>query len=251
MHGEWRDSTYAEYCKVPLENCIALNEKRLLGSIEDGGLGYTLNHLAYAPHMVVPFGGLIDIDLKVGETVIIAPATGAFGGAAVVVALAMGARVIAMGRNLDALKRIAAKSDRIETVQMTGDVQADLESLQKFGTIDAFFDISPPAAINSTHYKSCILALRQAGRVSLMGGLTGDVAFPYHAIMHRNLTLKGKWMYEREDVFALLKMIEIGALRLGEDAGLSAKTFPLEDWNAAFQFAAEHAGIGMQALIAP
>ena len=34
MRGEWRDATYAEYAKVPLENCYALNEERLLGSKE-------------------------------------------------------------------------------------------------------------------------------------------------------------------------------------------------------------------------
>jgi hypothetical protein len=30
MAGEWRDATYAEYCKLPLENCFALNEEILL-----------------------------------------------------------------------------------------------------------------------------------------------------------------------------------------------------------------------------
>jgi hypothetical protein len=29
MKGEWRDSTYAEYAKAPLENCYPLNESLL------------------------------------------------------------------------------------------------------------------------------------------------------------------------------------------------------------------------------
>ena len=251
MHGEWRDATYAEYSKVPLENCIPMNEQRLLGKIEHGGLGYTLGDLAMIPQMLVPYGGLVDIDLKVGETVIVAPATGAFGGAAVLVALAMGARVIAMGRNVEALKRLAGRSDRVETVPMTADMQADLETLQTFGTIDAFFDISPPAAAHSTHFKSCILSLRQSGRVSLMGGPREDVPFPHHAITHRNLTLKGKWMYERADVFVLLKMVELGTLRLGEQAGLYGKQFALDSWKDAFAYAAANGAVGTQALIAP
>jgi NADPH:quinone reductase-like Zn-dependent oxidoreductase len=61
----------------------------------------------------VPYGGLRDIDLKPGETIIIAPAAGSFGGAAVKLALAMGALVIAVGRNPEALKKLAASYERI------------------------------------------------------------------------------------------------------------------------------------------
>jgi NADPH:quinone reductase-like Zn-dependent oxidoreductase len=93
MHGEWRDWTYAEYAKVPLENCFPLDEARLLGSVETGGLGYSLENLTQIPRLLVPHGGLADIKLQAGETIIIAPATGMFGGRAVEVALAMGAKV--------------------------------------------------------------------------------------------------------------------------------------------------------------
>jgi len=106
-----------------LENCSVLDEKRLLGLVEEGGLGYQLESLLYIATLLVPYGGLRDINLLAGETIIIAPATGSFGGAAVHVALAMGARVIAMGRNVDTLQRINALSERVEVVPITGDVQ--------------------------------------------------------------------------------------------------------------------------------
>jgi hypothetical protein len=93
MHGEWRDWTYAEYAKVPLENCIPLDEERLLGPVENDGLGYSVENLTQLPRLLVPYGGLRDINLQAGETIIIAPATGMFGGRAVDVALAMGAKV--------------------------------------------------------------------------------------------------------------------------------------------------------------
>ncbi|MCJ1474906.1 hypothetical protein MMC13_003566 [Lambiella insularis] len=144
MHGEWKDSTYAQYAKMPLENCTALDEKRLLSTVEEGGLGYMVEDLAYISTLLVPYGGLKDINVQAGETVIVTPASGAFGGAAVMVATAMGARVIAMARNTEALKRIAASLERVETAPITGDVQADAKALQSFGSIDAFFDISPP-----------------------------------------------------------------------------------------------------------
>ena len=252
MHGEWRNSTFAEYAKVPLENCHVLSEKRLLGRVEDGGLGYKIEDLAFVSSLLVPYGGLRDIDLKAGETVIVAPATGTFGGAAVLVALAMGARVIAMGRNLEALKAVAISSDRVKIVPITGDVQADAAALQGFGPVDAFFDISPPAAAKSTHLKSGILALRHSGRVSLMGGIREDIAIPYSRVMHWNLQLRGKWMYEREDIKGLIKMVEIGVLKLGEGAGVRVVgKFGLEEWNEAFSKAEENAGVRTLTVIVP
>jgi threonine dehydrogenase-like Zn-dependent dehydrogenase len=250
MRGEWKDATYAEYAKIPLENCYALNEERLCGE-----LGYKHEHLSDLSRCCVPYGGLSDIGVKAGETVIVAPATGPFGGAAVEVALAMGARVIAMGRNVEVLKKIqASHPGRVEIVQMSGDTQGDLDALKKLWTIDAYFDISPPAAEKSTHFRSCILALRHGGRVSLMGGVHNDVAIPHSAVMHRDLTIKGKWMYSRQNVWDLIKMIEIGVLRLdkGKSSGKVFQKFELEDWSKAFDAAAAGAsGMAAKALIVP
>jgi threonine dehydrogenase-like Zn-dependent dehydrogenase len=100
--------------------------------------------------------------------------------------------------------------------------------------------------------KSAILALRHSGRVSLMGGLPGDVVFPHWDIMHKILMLKGTWMYNREDVGALIKMVERGVLKLGESAGLEVVgQFRLEDWDKAFACAAENSGSGRYTLIVP
>lgn len=89
--------------KAPLENCIPLNEITLCKE-----LGYTTHDLMYLSYLLVPFGGLQDINLSPGETIIICPATGNFGGAAVQVAVALGARVTAMGRNTTEPTRLKA-----------------------------------------------------------------------------------------------------------------------------------------------
>lgn len=195
--------------------------------------------------LLVPFGGLKDINLTAGETIIIAPATGGFGSAAVTLALAMGARVIAVGRNLETLKKLQASqdNDRIELFQITGDVQTDLKTLGTFGTIDAFLDLSPPEAANSTHFQTCMLSLRKGGRVSLMGGLNNELTIPVKAVVSRDLKIMGKWMYERQDVRDMIKMIEIGVLRLG---GKVVEKFGLEDWEKAFDRAAELGGVGQR-----
>lgn len=128
----------------------------------------------------------------------------------------------------------------------------DLAALKQFGTIDAYFDMSPPQAAKSTHLKSAILALRHGGRVSLMGGLQQDVAFPYPAIVNRNLQLRGHFMFDREALAALIKMVELGVLKVGESAGVRVVgKFGLEDWDQAFTVAAHNSGLGLITLIAP
>jgi threonine dehydrogenase-like Zn-dependent dehydrogenase len=61
MEDVWRDGTFAEYAKVPLENCIPLDEARLCKE-----LGYSTNDLMYLYLLLVPFGGLRDIKLETG-----------------------------------------------------------------------------------------------------------------------------------------------------------------------------------------
>src|SRR5450759_585390 len=99
MEDSWRHGLYKEYVRAPLETCYALNEKVLLGRPAEGGLGYSVADLTYISKQLVAYGGLRGIDLKARDTVIVAPATGGYSGSAVEVASAMGARVIAVGRN--------------------------------------------------------------------------------------------------------------------------------------------------------
>ena len=168
MAGEWRDSTFAQYVKAPLENCFALDEARLCGPLADGGLAYSIDQLAWLGMPLVGYGGLRSIGLQAGETVIIAPATGGFGAAAALVAAAMGARVIAMGRNKDSLSRLESMSPHIHTALISGDHDAEIKELARFGAADALLDLSPPAAAQSTFLRSGIKSLRKGGRISLM-----------------------------------------------------------------------------------
>lgn len=192
MGDMWRDSTFAEYANVPLENCHALEE----------GV-FTVEEYCDLGRLLVPFGGLRDIDLKSGETIVIAPATGPYGSAAVQVALGMGAgKVIAMGRNETSLARLASMSDRVATIKLSGKVESDLAAIQASvkGPVDAFFDISPPEAAGLPHTKAGILSLRRNGRASLMGGMGADLSVPYLHLVFHNIKLQAKWMYERERI---------------------------------------------------
>jgi threonine dehydrogenase-like Zn-dependent dehydrogenase len=243
MTDVFRDWTYAEYCRAPLENLTAFNEERLTKSPAEGGLGYQLAELNGVFSSLVAYGGLNDIGVKAGQTVIVAPASGPFGGAAVLVALAMGARVIAMGRNKDSLSALAKRvpcPERLSTVPITGDMEADLASLQSHGQIDAYFDIGLPEASKSTHIKSATLSLRHEAHISFMGGYRDDIPIPRMDIMHKNKRIFGKWMYERSDREELFKLVEAGLLKLGKIGGCEVGgVYGLDEWREAFDKAAE------------
>ena len=247
MEGEWRNGTFAEYCKAPLENCFVLNEARLCKE-----LGYDIDQFGWILQGLVPYGGLRSINLQAGETIIIAPATGGFGSAAVVVALAMGARVIAMARNVVELGKIKQlDSKRITTIPIMGDVEDEVAALKSVERINAFFDISPPMAQHSTHFKSAILSLARGGRVSLMGGFNEDVPIPHRFIMRNDILLKGKFMYDREDIVAFLQFLESGQLDVRRLVQIIGR-FKLEYWKRALDVASEQGNrLGQLAVFNP
>jgi len=85
--------------------------------------------------------------------------------------------------------------------------------------------------------------------VSLMGGMMGnDLKIPIGVVVHRDLVIRGKWMYSRQNVYDLIKMIEVGVLNLG---GLKVEKFGLEEWEKGFDAAAGYVGGDELAVIVP
>ncbi|KAJ5887522.1 hypothetical protein N7495_007563 [Penicillium taxi] len=251
MDGEWRHATYAEYTRFPLENLYRLNEAILLDKYK-----FTLSDLAMMPVCLVPFGGLSDIDLKPGELVIVAPATGRYGGAAVAVALAMGATVVAAGRNKTALKaldEVHGHTGRLKLVALNENVAQNTEMLKAAADgADAYIDFSPPAAQGSSLLTSAIGALRPFGRCVIMGGMGGNIELNYLDVMFRSLRIQGRFMYERRHIIQLIKMIESGLLSLGKKIGVhQAKEFGLESIDVALEEAAKLTGWGPHVVLKP
>ena len=65
-----------------------------------------------------------------------------------------------------------------------------------------------------------------------MGGMGSEFVIPSLLAVRNDITFKGKWMYEREDVKHVVKMVEGGVLRL--KGGIGVKGFGLEEWDEAF-----------------
>lgn len=250
----WRNGSFADYIRSPLENTWALDEARLCGDPSNGGLGYTIPELSILPAFCVTYGGIRGIDLKAGETVIVSPATGHFSMSAVAIATAIGANVVAVSRNADRLMKLQELFPSIKTVVPTGDVDKDTETLVAAagGFADVFLEISPPAAVGSTIIDSCLGAVKQYGRISLMGGRQDSkIPISYAAMVFKNLTIRGQYMYEPEDVKGLIKLVEAGRLPMGKNGGLpTVAEIPLENYEEAFEAAEKDTGVhGFVAIV--
>ncbi|KAH6652815.1 hypothetical protein BKA67DRAFT_593026 [Truncatella angustata] len=243
----WRDGCWTTHAVVPLENAIPLDEDALVSKH-----GYDINELCYMPRFAVAYGGVSSLSIKAGETVIVGPATGGYGGAAAEVAAASGARVIAFGRNKGALAKLQSNIPHVETVVLTGDIEKDTAAFSAFGQADAYIDFSPWQVQNPPHLQAAIRSLRRRGRVSLMGGVTGDISLPYWLIMMNSIELKGRWMYSRKEIRKVVKMVEMGVLKLGKSVGHEVVgEFALEDWEQAFGAAGKATSWGQSVVFTP
>lgn len=192
-----------------MENVFVLDEDKLFGELK-----YTVEDLVGLPACLVPFGGLSQIGVRPGDTVIVAPATRRFGGGAVTTALAMGARVVACGRSettLNKMKEVFAPTGRIETVVLTGDVEKDTQAMKLVSEnggngADAYIDFWPAAAESSTHISAALAALRPFGKAVFMGGIWGNVQLEYNVIMMKSLTIQVSCAYHTQAPTKLLTL---------------------------------------------
>jgi D-arabinose 1-dehydrogenase-like Zn-dependent alcohol dehydrogenase len=247
----WRNATWAEYAKAPLEVTWALNEDRLCKE-----LGYAIPDLLQLVVDAVAFSGLRGIGLLAGERLVVTPATGCFSGASVGVAVAMGTTVVAVGRKEKALERLSsAHSGLVQTVLRTGDLAADTANLQQYGTVDAFLEMTPFGADGSTHVRAAFGALKQYGRACIMGmgaGAMKDVEIPMMELMFKGITVHGHAMYRSEDVRDLIKMAEAGVLKLGKKRGFDeVKEFRFGELEDGFKWVAENNELGQMAILVP
>jgi D-arabinose 1-dehydrogenase-like Zn-dependent alcohol dehydrogenase len=204
-------------------------------------------------------GGLCALDVKAGERIVIAPATGGFGGAAVEVARAMGADIVMVGRTKQALEKIRdiliktrPGAGSIDLVQLTGQTMTDVAAIQAHGKVDKYLDFSPAAAAKSGHIATCLLSLRKGGQACFQGGIQSQVEIPYGLVMFNDLSIRGKFMYEAEDVKRLIRLVETGRLPLGDRGGLeTVGTYGLMQWEAAIDAAQKETGWGKQVVLQP
>ncbi|MDE2357653.1 MAG: zinc-binding dehydrogenase [Alphaproteobacteria bacterium] len=244
LHRAYHHGSFAQRVRVPTENVTPL------GDLDPGEIG----RWAALGRLLAPFGGLLAGELKAGETLVVSGATGGFGAAGVMVALAMGAgRIVATGRNAASLADLARRhGPRVIPAAMTGDEARDraLIAACAAGPVDMVLDFLPREA-TASQVRAAAMTVRGGGRVVLMGGVrgeTGDLALNYNWLMHNNITVRGQWMYDREAVPRLVQMVRAGLIDL---TGFDLTEFSLDAAQEAVDFAAVHAGPHQLTVLRP
>jgi len=226
--ADWPDGTLAEYALMPVE---ALTPA-------DGLDDFDSTQLATIGRFIIPFGGLLRGRLAAGETLVVNGATGAYGTAAVLLGVAMGAaQVIAAGRKQGPLGAIArAGGPRVSTVTLTGDVQKDAAALREAagGGAHMAFDIvgqarDPKSTLAALH------SLHRGGRLVLMGSMTTDLPIPYTTLMRNDWEIIGQFMYPASAYRRLLDLLRSGLLDIG---AIRPRVYPLAALPEAMEAAA-------------
>jgi alcohol dehydrogenase len=222
IQRDFPDGVLADYAVVPKE----------LVTPVDAAL--SAPQLATAIRFSVPYGGWTRGRLAAGETALVTGATGAYGSAAVTLALALGAgRVVAVGRNASALAELAR--DRVVTVALTGDRAADTAAIRAAagGGGDVALDLVGGAR-DASATLAVLHALRRNGRMVLMGSAVVPVPIDYMALLANNWELLGQFMYPADTYRTLFGLVRAGLLDL---TSITPHTYPLAELPTAIAMA--------------
>lgn len=229
IQKSWKNGTLAEYVLVPASAVTPIANPP----------GYKAAQLTVVTRCVIPYGGLVRGRLQPGETIVINGATGAYGTAATLVALAMGAsRVVAAGRNQQALEDLTkAGGKRVTPVALSGDIARDSAALREAAGGGAHLAFDMVGGATDPHSTLAALgSLYRWGRMVLMGSSSAPVPINYTQVMFNNLELIGHFMYASSAYLPLLELVRSGQLDL---SAVTPKTFPLSDLVSAMAYAAQ------------
>lgn len=231
--AEFPHGTLREAAEFPASTLIAL----------DGLDEVDAARLAVLGKFAVPFGGLRRGRLSAGETVVVNGASGYFGSAAVLAALALGAsKVVALGRRLAPLRALVEQGrGRVVPVVLTGDAPQDTAAIRSAsgGGADLAFDMVGQATdANAT--LAALRSLRRAGRLVLMGSMQVDLPITYSEMLLNNWELIGHFMYTRADYLALVSLVASGQIPL--DA-VELTSYPFAELEVAIDAAGRMSGL--------
>jgi len=231
--SEFPHGTLREIVEFPSSTLIALDGLDHLPS----------DRLATLSKFAIPVGGLRRGRLVAGETVVVNGATGAFGSAAVLAALAMGAsRVLALGRRIGPLESLVRLGDgRVVPVVLSGDAAVDSEAIRNAapGGVDLAFDMVGQAADPNSSL-AALRSLKRRGRMVLMGSMSVPLPLPYGEMLRNGWEVIGHFMYSPADYRALVAMVRAGQLSLDM---IRMRRFPFEAIEAAVDAAGALAGL--------
>jgi alcohol dehydrogenase len=233
LQADWPDGVLAEFAHLPAACATPIDAP------------VPPARLAAVGKFVVPYGGFLRGGLAAGDTVIVNGATGYFGAAAVVLAIAMGAaRVVAAGRDQAILQKLAATcGGRVAPARLSGDIDADAVMLRDVsgGGADLALDIVGRAT-SADSTLATLRGLRRGGRLVLMGSMSVPLPLTVGEMLGNNWSVIGQFMYPKDATARLAAMISAGTLDLG---AIDLTTFALADLDDAMDAAARMRGLDL------
>ncbi|MCI0342655.1 MAG: zinc-binding dehydrogenase [Planctomycetales bacterium] len=221
MFGNHRDGAFAEFVLAPARELVPvpadlpLEEAALLA---DG--------VTTAYHAVRRRG-----EVGPGDTVAVF-GCGGVGLAAVQVAVAAGARVVAVDLDEARLKiaREMGASEAVPVPRSAGSGATAREVRRLVGGGGA--DVAIESAGHPSALQEALAAVHPGGRVVLLGYSTEDVPLPAGRIMFREIEIRGSLGCRRADYARVVEMARAGTIRL---APLVTARLPLESAGEALQ----------------
>ncbi len=240
LQRDWPHGVHAEQAEAPVSAVTPL----------DGLDGVDTGRLAVLGKFLVPLGGLLRGTLQPGECLVVNGASGAFGSAAALLGVALGAeRVVLAGRNQAALAAVAdAAGSRAVVCPLTGDVPADAAALRAAaggaGAHVALDMIGNAAGAEST--LATLRSLRRNGRLVMMGSCKAPLPLDYREMLGNNWSVLGCFMYPADAPERLAALVRAGLLDLG---AVRVQTFPLNALDDAMAAAAIGQGLDATVLL--
>ena len=233
VQADWPDGTLAEYALLPIETVTPT----------DGLDHLSPSQLAVLMRFIVPFGGLLRGRLAAGENVVVTGATGAHGGAAALLAIAMGAaKVIACGRNEESLKDLVkAGQGRVVAVVLSGKIEIDTARIREAAGsgINLGFDMVGGATDPSATL-AALRSLAPRGRLVLMGSMSAELPISYMELMFNSWEIIGNFMYPNDAYRRLLDFVRGGLLDL---AAVKPRVYSMQQLPEAMDAAAHAKGL--------
>ncbi len=207
--GEDMQGGLAEYAVVPADNCIPLPEQVGIEAAAALPIAY-----GTARRQLISRGRL-----HAGETVAILGAAGGLGTGAVLIAKAVGARVIALASSQEKRERLANLGADLCIDSSADDWGAQVWAATGKQGVDLMVDNT-----GADTWPQSIRATRPGGRVVTCGATSGyEVGHFQPFVWVRELDICGSNGWRREDLVALLDMVAAGMLEPVIDT-----VFPLE-----------------------
>ncbi len=228
LQRDWPDGVFAQYASLPAACATPL------AGLDD----IPAERLAAISKFVVPYGGFLRGQFAPGEVAIVNGASGYFGSAGVLVALAIGAApVVAAGRDRAVLETVGkAGGSRVRIVALSGDVAADTQALREASDGAASFALDIVGRAQSAASTAATLgALRRGGRLVLMGSVTQPLSISVGAMLANDWSVIGNFMYPKDAPARIARMISSGILSL---SAIAIRRFPLDELPSAMDAAA-------------